>query len=45
MKYWSSAPEDEARLGLKIAQSPLVDALLAPGNGGIADVAECVPIG
>ena len=36
----------EHALAWKIAQSPLVDALYcAPGNGGIADVAECVPIG
>jgi phosphoribosylamine--glycine ligase len=36
----------EHALAWKLAQSPLVDELCcAPGNGGIADVAECVPIG
>jgi len=35
----------EHALCWKIAQSPLVDTLYcAPGNGGIADVAACVPL-
>lgn len=36
----------EHALAWKIAQSSLVDELFcAPGNGGIANVAQCVPIG
>ncbi len=36
----------EHALAWKIAQSPLVDELwCAPGNAGMASVAECVPIG
>lgn len=35
----------EHTIAWKLAQSPLVDKLYcAPGNGGIAQVAECVPI-
>ncbi len=36
----------EHALAWKLRQSPLVEKLYcAPGNGGIAGVAECVPIG
>jgi phosphoribosylamine---glycine ligase len=35
----------EHALVCKLAESPLIDSLYcAPGNGGIAEVAECVPI-
>ena len=35
----------EHTLVWKIAQSPLVDKIYcAPGNGGISELAECVPI-
>ena len=36
----------EHAIAWKLAQSPLVDKLYcAPGNAGIAQIAECVPIG
>lgn len=36
----------EHALTWKIAQSPMVDKIyVAPGNGGMAEIAECVPIG
>ena len=36
----------EHAIAWKVAQSPKVDKLYcAPGNAGIAQVAECVPIG